>query len=112
MKRLPIFLTRQDCPNAGLVRATDGKTSISWETPLITLNPEVKEVQLFLIAGMSLAGYVPGRTMQMPQILAKNNIGYMIINRQDKGLFNWLSPDGSKVLTYSFGYYYNDYVNL
>jgi alpha-mannosidase len=55
---------------------------------------------------------VPGRTLQMPQILAKSGVPYMIISRQDKGLFNWLSPDGSKVLTYSSDHYYNSYVNL
>ncbi|TSA33890.1 MAG: alpha-mannosidase [Porphyromonadaceae bacterium] len=55
---------------------------------------------------------VPGRTLQMPQILAKCGVDYMIISRQDKGLFNWLSPDGSKVLTYSSDHYYNSYVNL
>ncbi len=55
---------------------------------------------------------VPGRTLQMPQILAKSGVDYMIISRHDKGLFNWLSPDGSKILTYSPGHYYNDYVNL
>ncbi|MFA6125953.1 MAG: glycosyl hydrolase-related protein [Bacteroidales bacterium] len=55
---------------------------------------------------------VPGRTLQMPQILAKSGVDYMIISRQDKGLFNWLAPDGSKVLTYSSDHYYNSYVNL
>jgi alpha-mannosidase len=48
----------------------------------------------------------------MPQILAKSGVDYMILSRQDKGLFNWLSPDGSKVLTYSSGHYYNSYINL
>jgi alpha-mannosidase len=55
---------------------------------------------------------VPGRTLQMPQILAKSGVDYMIISRQDQGMFNWKSPDGSKVLTYSPGHYYNSYVNL
>jgi alpha-mannosidase len=55
---------------------------------------------------------VPGRTLQMPQILAKSGVDYMIISRHDKGLFNWLSPDGSKVLTYSSDHYYNSYVYL
>lgn len=55
---------------------------------------------------------VPGRTLQMPQILAKSGVPFMIISRQDKGLFNWLSPDGSKVLTYSSDHYYNSYINL
>ena len=55
---------------------------------------------------------VPGRSLQMPQILAKSGVPYMIISRQDKGLFNWLAPDGSKVLAYSSDHYYNSYVNL
>ncbi len=55
---------------------------------------------------------VPGRTLQMPQILAKSGVDYMIISRQDKGLFNWAAPDGSKVLTYSSDHYYNSYIKL
>lgn len=55
---------------------------------------------------------VPGRTLQMPQILVKSGVDYMIISRHERGLFNWLSPNGSKILTYSPGHYYNDYVNL
>ncbi|MFO7617760.1 MAG: glycoside hydrolase family 38 C-terminal domain-containing protein, partial [Bacteroidales bacterium] len=55
---------------------------------------------------------VPGRTLQMPQILAKSGVDYMIISRHDKGLFNWVAPDGSKVLTYSSDHYYNSYVHL
>jgi alpha-mannosidase len=55
---------------------------------------------------------VPGRTLQMPQILRKSGVDYMIISRHDKGLFNWVAPDGSKILTYSPGHYYNSYVNL
>jgi alpha-mannosidase len=55
---------------------------------------------------------VPGRTLQMPQILSKSGVDYMIISRHDKGLFHWGAPDGSKILTYSPGHYYNSYVNL
>jgi len=55
---------------------------------------------------------VPGRTLQMPQILAKSGVDYMIISRHDQGLFHWQAPDGSKVLTFSPGHYYNSYVNL
>lgn len=55
---------------------------------------------------------VPGRTLQMPQILAKSGVDYMIISRHDKGLFNWAAPDGSKVLTYSPDHYYNSYTYL
>ena len=48
---------------------------------------------------------VPGRTFQMPQILAKSGIKMMILSRMGKGLFNWEAPDGSKVLTFSPGHY-------
>ncbi|HET7116623.1 MAG TPA: glycosyl hydrolase-related protein [Hanamia sp.] len=48
---------------------------------------------------------VPGRTFQMPQILAKSGIKMMVLSRMGKGLFNWEVPDGSKVLTFSPGHY-------
>lgn len=48
---------------------------------------------------------VPGRTLQMPQILTKAGIKMMVISRMGKGLFNWFSPDGSKILTFSPGHY-------
>jgi len=55
---------------------------------------------------------VPARTLQMPQILKKSGVPYMIISRHERGLFYWMAPDGSKVLTYSPGHYYNDYTRL
>lgn len=48
---------------------------------------------------------VPGRAMQMPQILAKSGIRNLFISRQDEGLYDWASPDGTKILTYSLGHY-------
>lgn len=48
---------------------------------------------------------VPGRTLQMPQILAKSGIKMMVLSRMGEGMFNWAAPDGSKVLTYSPGHY-------
>lgn len=48
---------------------------------------------------------VPGRTLQMPQIMAKAGSKYLMISRQDKGFFNWYSPDGSFVTGYSPGHY-------
>lgn len=48
---------------------------------------------------------VPGRTIQMPQILAKSGIKNLFISRLREGLYNWNSPDGSKVFTYSPGNY-------
>jgi alpha-mannosidase len=51
---------------------------------------------------------VPGRTMQMPQIMAKSGTENMLMSRHEKGVFRWYSPDGSYVNAYSPGHYYND----
>lgn len=48
---------------------------------------------------------VPGRTLQMPQIMEKADVRNLVISRHGRGLFNWVSPDGSKVRTYSSGHY-------
>lgn len=48
---------------------------------------------------------VPGRTWQMPQILAKSGIPYLFVSRMGEGLYDWKSPDGSKVLTFTPGNY-------
>jgi alpha-mannosidase len=48
---------------------------------------------------------IPGRTAQMPQILQKAGVNYLFISRFEKGLYGWLSPDGSSVLTMSPGHY-------
>lgn len=48
---------------------------------------------------------VPGRTMQMPQILAKSGIRNLFVSRMREGLYDWYSPDGSSVLTYTPGNY-------
>ncbi|MBA3873012.1 MAG: alpha-mannosidase, partial [Anaerolineae bacterium] len=48
---------------------------------------------------------IPGRAMQMPQILAKSGIPYMLISRHKPSLQYWYSPDGSKVLSWSMGHY-------
>lgn len=48
---------------------------------------------------------VPGRAMQMPQILAKSGVKNLFISRMREGLYDWSSPDGSSVLTYSLGHY-------
>ncbi len=50
---------------------------------------------------------VPGRALQMQQILSKAGIPYMVISRYHKGYYRWLSPDGSSVLAYSPGHYTN-----
>lgn len=51
---------------------------------------------------------VPGRTLQMPQILAKSGVPYMFISRHEPGLFYWQSPDGSRVGVYSPGQYHEN----
>jgi alpha-mannosidase len=50
---------------------------------------------------------VPGRAMQMPQILKKAGIDYLVVSRQKEGVFNWASPDGSMVAVFSPGNYYS-----
>ncbi|MEN8227821.1 MAG: glycosyl hydrolase-related protein [Bacteroidota bacterium] len=55
---------------------------------------------------------VPGRTLQMPQILKKSGTPYMMISRHEKGIFNWYSPDSSFVTAYSPGHYSEAYTPL
>jgi alpha-mannosidase len=50
---------------------------------------------------------VPGRSMQMPQVLAKAGIPYMVMSRYHEGYYRWASPDGTSVLAYSPGHYGN-----
>lgn len=48
---------------------------------------------------------VPGRAMQMPQILHKAGIPYLMFSRHEPGLYNWESPDGSGIIAYTPGQY-------
>lgn len=48
---------------------------------------------------------VPGRTLQFPQILAKSGVENLFVSRMREGFYNWHSPDGSAVATYSPGNY-------
>ncbi len=50
---------------------------------------------------------VPGRALQMQQILSKAGIPFMVISRYHEGFYRWSSPDGSSVLAYSPGHYTN-----
>ena len=52
---------------------------------------------------------VPGRAMQMPQLMAKAGVDNMFISRHERGVFDWYSPDGSSVTTYSPGHYIDFY---
>ncbi|MDR0748953.1 MAG: glycosyl hydrolase-related protein [Tannerellaceae bacterium] len=49
---------------------------------------------------------VPGMALQLPQILSKSGIPYYQISRHQPGFYKWFSPDGSSVLTWSPGQYY------
>ena len=44
---------------------------------------------------------VPARAFQMPQILSKAGVPYLIFGRYREGIYRWLSPDGSSVVAYS-----------
>jgi alpha-mannosidase len=52
---------------------------------------------------------VPGRTLQMSQILAKSGVNNMFVSRHEKGVFDWYSPDSSKVTMFSSGHYIEFY---
>jgi alpha-mannosidase len=52
---------------------------------------------------------VPGRSLQMPQLMAKAEVNNMFISRHGRGVFDWYSPDGSKVTAYSPGHYIDFY---
>ena len=55
---------------------------------------------------------VPGRTLQMSQILAKSGVKNMFVSRHEKGIFNWYSPDSSNVTMFSSGHYIEFYLIL
>jgi alpha-mannosidase len=46
----------------------------------------------------------PSMTLQMPQILRKAGVKYIIQGRMPYGFYNWESPDGSIILTYAYHY--------
>lgn len=48
---------------------------------------------------------VPGRTLQFPQILAKSGVENLFVSRMREGFYDWHSPDGSSVITYTPGNY-------
>lgn len=55
---------------------------------------------------------VPGRTLQMMQLMRKAGTKYMMISRHERGLYNWYSPDGSFVTAFSPGHYGNAFTSL
>ena len=48
---------------------------------------------------------VPGRTLQMPQIMKKAGTDFLMMSRFEKGFYHWYSPDGSFITAYSPGHY-------
>jgi alpha-mannosidase len=50
---------------------------------------------------------VPGRTLQMPQIMKKAGTKYLVLSRFEEGIYNWYSPDGSFITAYTPGHYGN-----
>ncbi len=48
---------------------------------------------------------VPGRTLQMMQLMRKAGTKYLMISRMERGLYHWYSPDGSYVSAFSPGHY-------
>ncbi|NQU54727.1 MAG: hypothetical protein HQ522_19570, partial [Bacteroidetes bacterium] len=55
---------------------------------------------------------VPGRTLQMMQIMRKAGTKYMMMSRHERGLYNWYSPDGSYVTTFTPGHYGNAFTPM
>ena len=55
---------------------------------------------------------VPGRTMQMMQMMSKAGTKYMMMSRHEQGLYRWSSPDGSSVVAYTPGHYANAFTPL
>ncbi len=55
---------------------------------------------------------VPGRTLQMPQIMRKSGVPNLVLSRQKSGVYNWYSPDGSYVTVFSPGHYSLAYPSL
>jgi len=46
----------------------------------------------------------PCMTLQMPQVLAKAGIKYIVQGRFPWGFYNWSAPDGSRVFVFAFRY--------
>ena len=55
---------------------------------------------------------VPGKALQMPQILAKAGIKYLYISRHEAGIYRWFSPDNRSVLMFTPGHYDGSCYNI
>ena len=51
---------------------------------------------------------VPGRTLQMPQILKKCGVDHLMYSRHQLGIYDWFAPDGSSVRVYTCLLYTSD----
>ncbi|MBT5425808.1 MAG: hypothetical protein HOK84_06410, partial [Bacteroidetes bacterium] len=52
---------------------------------------------------------VPGRTLQMPQMMKKAGVNNLVMTRQELGFYHWYSPDGSRIIGFSNGHYGDSY---
>ncbi|HPE75332.1 MAG TPA: glycoside hydrolase family 38 C-terminal domain-containing protein [Draconibacterium sp.] len=55
---------------------------------------------------------VPGRTLQMMQMMSKAGTKYLMMSRHERGLYRWSSPDGSSVVAFTPGHYGNAFQPL
>jgi alpha-mannosidase len=55
---------------------------------------------------------VPGRTLQMPQIMKKAGTNYLMMSRFERGIYQWYSPDGSSITAFSPGHYADAFTPL
>jgi len=55
---------------------------------------------------------VPGRTLQMPQLMKKAGVNNLVMTRQALGFYQWYSPDGSSISGFSNGHYGDSYIEL
>jgi len=55
---------------------------------------------------------IPGRTLQMPQIMKKAGTEYLMMSRFEKGFYRWYSPDGSFITAFSPGHYADAFTPL
>ena len=55
---------------------------------------------------------VPGRTLQMPQIMSQSGVPYLLMSRHEKGFYRWYAPDLSSVFAWSPGHYFESWFAL
>ena len=55
---------------------------------------------------------IPGRTLQMPQIMKKSGTDFLMMSRFEKGIYHWYGPDGSRIMAFSPGHYADAFIPL